>query len=164
MKTRRWLSRGEKEVLPTRVLNFFNENLCWVLKKFKWKSSAKTGSLILNETRYGVASIDRMLKNIGLFCKRDLQKRPIFCKETYIFKHPMNRSHPIVGITRARIMNTGWDHRAISYGVAMISRLLKNIGLFCKRALQKRPIFCNETHIFKEPTNRCHPIRAFSST
>jgi len=36
-----------------------------------------------------------MLKNIGLFCKRDLQKRPIFCKETYIFKHPTNRSHPI---------------------------------------------------------------------
>ena len=45
---------------------------------------------------YGVATISRMLKNIGLFCKRDLQKRPIFCKETYIFKHPTHRSHPIV--------------------------------------------------------------------
>jgi len=45
---------------------------------------------------YGVATISRMLKNIGLFCKRDLQKRPIFCKETYIFKHPTNRSHPIL--------------------------------------------------------------------
>jgi len=42
-----------------------------------------------------VATISRMLKNIGLFCKRDLQKRPIFCKETYIFKHPTHRSHPI---------------------------------------------------------------------
>jgi len=40
--------------------------------------------------------MSRMLKNIGLFCKRDLQKRPIFCKETYIFKHPTHRSHPIV--------------------------------------------------------------------
>jgi len=47
------------------------------------------------ESRYGVATISRMLKNIGLFCQRDLQKRPIFCKETYIFKHPTNRSHPI---------------------------------------------------------------------
>ena len=47
---------------------------------------------------YGVATISRMLKNIGLFCKRDLQKRPIFCKETYIFKHPTNRSHPIFQI------------------------------------------------------------------
>ena len=36
-----------------------------------------------------------MLKNVGLFCKRDLQKRPIFCKETCIFKHPTHRSHPI---------------------------------------------------------------------
>jgi len=38
-----------------------------------------------------VATISRMLKNIGLFCKRDLKKRPIFCKETYIFKHPTHR-------------------------------------------------------------------------
>ena len=45
---------------------------------------------------YGVATMSRMLKNIGLFCKRDLQKRPIFCKETYIFKHPTHRSHPII--------------------------------------------------------------------
>ena len=28
------------------------------------------------------------------------------------------------------------------YGVATISRLLQIIGFFCKRALQKRPIFC----------------------
>jgi len=42
-----------------------------------------------------VATISRMLKNIGLFCKRALQKRPVFCKETCIFKHPTHRSHPI---------------------------------------------------------------------
>jgi len=41
--------------------------------------------------------------------------------------------------------------------VASISRLLKIIGLFCKRALQKRPIFCKETYNFKEPTIRSHP-------
>ena len=35
---------------------------------------------------------------------------------------------------------------------------LKSIGLFCKRALQKRPTFCKETHNFKEPTNRSDPI------
>jgi len=38
-----------------------------------------------NYSDYGVATISRMLKNIGLFCKRDLQKRPIFCKETTIY-------------------------------------------------------------------------------
>ena len=36
---------------------------------------------------YGVATISRMRKNIRLFCKRALQKRPIFCKETYILQH-----------------------------------------------------------------------------
>ena len=51
--------------------------------------------LLMIYVYYGVATISRMLKNIGLFCKRDLQKRPIFCKETNIFKHPTNRSHPI---------------------------------------------------------------------
>jgi len=55
--------------------------------------STSTGASLIY--LYGVATISRMLKNIGLFCKRDLQKRPIFCKETYIFKHPTNRSHPI---------------------------------------------------------------------
>jgi len=42
-----------------------------------------------------VATISRMLKNIGLFCKRALQKRTVFCKETCIFKHPTHRSLPI---------------------------------------------------------------------
>ena len=51
---------------------------------------------------YGVATISRMLKNIGLFCKRALQKRPVFCKETCIFKHPTHRSHPI------RVLSVGW--------------------------------------------------------
>jgi len=45
-----------------------------------------------------------------------------------------------------------------TYGVATISRLLKIIGLFCKRALQKRGYSAHETYTFKEPTNRSHPI------
>ena len=39
-----------------------------------------------------------------------------------------------------------------------IGRLLKIIGLFCKRALQKRLYSSNETYNFQEPTNRSHPI------
>jgi len=70
-----------------------------------------------------------MLINIGLFCKRALQKRPVFCKETCIFKHPTHRSHPIVN-TNIEGEITKWR-----YGVASISRLLKIIGLFCKRGL-----------------------------
>jgi len=41
--------------------------------------------------------------------------------------------------------------------VATISRLPKNIGLFCTRALQNRSIFCKKD-FFKEPTNHSHPI------
>jgi len=45
-----------------------------------------------------------------------------------------------------------------SYRVATISRLLKIIGLFCKRALQQRFYFAKETSCFKEPTKRSHPV------
>jgi len=47
------------------------------------------------------------------------------------------------------------------YGVATISRLLKSIGLFCKRDPQKRPIISKETYTFKELTHRCHPIQPY---
>jgi len=45
-----------------------------------------------------------------------------------------------------------------TYRVATNSRLHKIIGLFCKRALQKRLYPANETHNLKEPTNRSHLI------
>jgi len=51
-----------------------------------------------------------------------------------------------------------------SYGVATISRLLQIIGLFCKRAPQKRLYSTKETYDFKEPTNRSHPILAHPNT
>ena len=44
------------------------------------------------------------------------------------------------------------------YGVATTSRLLKIIGLFCKRALLKRQYSAKETCNFKKPTNRTHLI------
>ena len=48
--------------------------------------------------------------------------------------------------------------RKIKYGVATTSRLLKIIGLFCKRALLKRRYSAKETCNFKEPINHSHPI------
>jgi len=45
-----------------------------------------------------------------------------------------------------------------TYGVATISRLLKMVGLFCKRVLCKRWYSAKETYNIKEPTNRFHPI------
>jgi len=54
-------------------------------------------------------------------------------------------------------------HISISfiYGVDTCSRLLKIIGLFCKRALWKRRYSAKGTYNFKEPTNRSHPIALF---
>jgi len=53
-----------------------------------------------------------------------------------------------------------WHQRAVPCGVATISRILKIIGLFCKRALWKRPDASSvkETYNFKEPTNRSNRI------
>jgi len=42
--------------------------------------------------------------------------------------------------------------------VATISRLLEIIGLFCKRALQKRRYSAKETYNLKGPTNHSHRI------
>jgi len=44
---------------------------------------------------YGVATISRLLKIVGLFCTKVLWKRRYSAKETYYFKEPANRSHPI---------------------------------------------------------------------
>jgi len=44
---------------------------------------------------YGVALVSRIDTIIGLFCKRDLQKRRYSAKETYNFIDPTDRSHPI---------------------------------------------------------------------
>ena len=50
---------------------------------------------------YGVASISRIDKIIGLFCKRALQKRQYSAKETYNFIDPTDRSHPICDMTHS---------------------------------------------------------------
>jgi len=47
----------------------------------------------------------------------------------------------------------------LSYGVALISRIDKIIGRFCKRALLKRQYSAKETYNLIDPTNRSHPIR-----
>ena len=50
-------------------------------------------SLVVTHTQfetshsYGVATISRLLKMTGLFCKRALQERLYFAKETYNFTH-----------------------------------------------------------------------------
>jgi len=44
------------------------------------------------------------------------------------------------------------------YGVATVSRIDKMIGLFCKRALQKRRYSAKEIYNLIDPTDHSHPI------
>jgi len=44
---------------------------------------------------YGVASVSKVDKMTGLFCKRALENRLYSAQKTYNFKEPTNRSHPI---------------------------------------------------------------------
>ena len=44
---------------------------------------------------YGVATIGRLFKIIGFFCKRALEKRLYSAKDTYNFKEPTNLRHPM---------------------------------------------------------------------
>jgi len=68
---------------------------------------------MINRAQYGVATISRLLKIIGLFCKRAPQKRLYSAKETYDLKEPELVATPYT-----------------TYGVATISRLLKIISFF----------------------------------
>ena len=65
--------------------------------------------------RDGVATIRRLLKMIGLFCRIQSFLYGSFAKETFIFKEPTNWSHPILsvmGITHYG--NTPWIHWNVS--------------------------------------------------
>ena len=88
---------------------------------------------------YGVATISRLLKMIGLFCKRDLSKRRYSAKETYTLKEPTNRSHPI----------SRFDTFCLE--------------TFCRISSLLQGSFAKETYHFKEPTNRSHPISIFDA-
>ena len=50
---------------------------------------------------YGVATISRLLKIIGLFCRISSLLWGSFAKETYDFKEPTSRGHPIGGLVIA---------------------------------------------------------------
>jgi len=59
----------------------------------------------VTESRYGVASVGRIDKIIGLFGKRALLKRQYSAKETHNFIDPTDHSHPILHYTYC---NTNW--------------------------------------------------------
>ena len=79
-----------------------------------------------------------------------LQKRPVILRSLLIKATPyqLNRAP-----THPRTKN-----EPDTYGLALVSRIDKIIGLFCKRALSKRLYFAKETSNLIHPTNRNRPI------
>jgi len=83
------------------VMSCMNES-CHTLVAHKCHATARAQRVVW----YGVATISRLLKIPGLFCKRALSKRLYSEKETCNFKKPTNRSHLIA---REWLMNTWRD-------------------------------------------------------
>jgi len=78
------------------------------------------------------------------------------CTYIYIYTH-MRCAHIYIYI-HIHFTDMCTPQVEISYGVALVSRIDKIIGLFCKRALQKSQYSAKETYNFIDPTNRSHPI------
>ena len=81
--------------------------------------------------------------DIGLFCRDN----GLFCGNIWLFCGD-------IGLFFEYLLALCSLARALCPRGGLYIRLLKIIGLFCKRALQKRPIFCQAI-----PTNQCfmHP-------
>ena len=77
-------------------------------------SSAPFVVRYFDSAEYGIATKSRLLEIIGFFCKRALQKRRYSAKETYHFKEPTNRSHPIPVIYLYRLFFEHFPKKEIS--------------------------------------------------
>ena len=64
------------------------------------------GSTHIHTNAYGLATMGRLLKTSGLFCKRALLKRLCCAKETYNFEASTHRSHPIKKTCRVYTLHT----------------------------------------------------------
>jgi len=85
-------------------------------------------------SRYRVATISRLLQIIGLFCKRALYNNRLYpAKETYHFKEPTDRGHPIKGPVCP-------VNKSCVCIVSLRQRSPANTGLFCKRPLARQEV------------------------
>jgi len=99
---------GQRHGVPRTLCgcSVCNKAQVWVLcdwvERLVVERKEERASLRLHaeESRYGEATVSRLLEIIGLFCKRALLQRRYSAKETYNFKEPTNRSHPIFQILR----------------------------------------------------------------
>ena len=89
---------------------------------------------------YGVATISRMLKNICLFAEYRSLLQVSFAKETYIFKHPTNSSHPIPVDQTSRVMSL--KAQTQSYSCPQTQLLLRVVVHMCTTTRNTCEISC----------------------
>jgi len=58
---------------------------------------------------YGAAMISRLLEILGLFCRISSLLQGSFAKETYNFKAPTHRSHPISACSLLCISHVAYE-------------------------------------------------------
>jgi len=79
---------------------------------------------------YGMATVSRIHKIKGLFCKRDLQKRRYFAKETYNLIDPTDRSHPI-GFSRLSWSLERHSHKTyFSFDIGLFQKMQVSFELY----------------------------------
>jgi len=100
---------------------------------------------------YGVASISRLLKIIGLFCKRAFYQRLHSAKETCNSKEPTNRSHLIVcrashGSVVALCRESHGSVVAPSVGHPMGLSLRVFATMYSTQGIHRAPTLCRASH------------------
>ena len=100
-----------------------------------------------------MATISRLLKLIGLFCKIKSLLLGSFAKETYNLKEPTNRSHPLRPQCRGNRLRAGHVH---TYGCQMRTKEPYKRNYI----LQKRPIILRSLLIVATPQSRGNRLRA----
>jgi len=89
------------------------------------------------------------MRHLMLWYARPIKLQVSFAKEPYKRDDILQKRPTILVYFTCQSMD---------YGLALVSRIDKITGLFCKRPLPKRRYSAKETCNFIDPTDRSHPI------
>ena len=97
-----------------------------------------------------MATIRRLLKIIGLFCKRALLKRRYSAKETYDFEEPTTRSHPLVLVERVHVNTDVIERIYFKIHIATLKQAKK------RRRKSQVAVLVERMHINTDHSERIH--------
>ena len=98
---------------------------------------------------YGVATISSLLQIVGLFCRISSRLWGSFAKETYHFKEPTNRSHPIY----LEQCNATWSRACeSSYRLHNAMCVSESVQHFAEVRLEQCTATCSRVSIYIDTT------------